>query len=172
MSLGRFSSLFICRATCMFLNSPRTHCPAVWNAWYRSVLSLNSDASWHPVLYWRRTFPLSLEVLFQPVLTSKNPVHPPHFFPASRSANVVSHKKSYTRVVVRCPSEGMMKKPTALAPSAKKIQVVAPIGFGSEDPYRLTLGTFSDIFVFYRNETVLLCPCITVAFKKCKRCVL
>ena len=49
LSLGRFSSLFVCLATCMFLNSPRTHCPAVWNAWYPSVLSLNSDASWHPV---------------------------------------------------------------------------------------------------------------------------
>ena len=67
MSLGRFSSLFICPATCMFLNSPRTHCPTVWNAWYSSVFSLNSDASWHPVLCWRRTFPLLLVVLFQPV---------------------------------------------------------------------------------------------------------
>ena len=67
MSLGRFSSLFICPATCMFLNSPRTHCPAVWKAWYRSVFSLNSDASWHLVLCWRRTFPLSLEMLYQPV---------------------------------------------------------------------------------------------------------
>ena len=57
MSSGRFSSLFLCPATCMFLNSPRTHCPAVWNAWYRSVFSLNSDASWHPVFCKRRTIP-------------------------------------------------------------------------------------------------------------------
>ena len=66
MSLGRFSSLFVCPAT-WFLNSPRTPSSCCWNAWYRSVFSLNSDASWHTVFCWRRTFSLSLEVLFQSV---------------------------------------------------------------------------------------------------------
>ena len=57
-----------------------------------------------------------------------------------------------------------MKEPTALAPSAKNFQVVAPIGYGSESPYRLPSALFG-YFVFLRNETVLLCLCITVHLK-------
>ena len=35
-----------------------------------------------------------------------------------------------------------MTEPTALAPSAKNVQVVAPIGYGSEGPYRLPAALF------------------------------
>ena len=55
-----------------------------------------------------------------------------------------------------------MKEPTALVPSAKNVQVAAPIGCGSEGPYRLPSALFG-YFVFPRNETVLLCHCITVS---------
>ena len=60
MSLGRFSVL---PPACFSTLRERI----VWNAWYPSVFSLNSDASWHPVICWRQMFPLSLEVLFHPV---------------------------------------------------------------------------------------------------------
>ena len=59
-----------------------------------------------------------------------------------------------------------MKEPTALAPSAKNFEVVAPVGYGSEGPYRLPSALFGYSVFFPRNETVLLCLCITVSFKK------
>ena len=63
-----------------------------------------------------------------------------------------------------------MKEPTALAPSEKNFQVVAPVGCGSEGPHRLP-STLFGYFVFSRNETVLLCLCITVSLKK-KMCAM
>ena len=56
-----------------------------------------------------------------------------------------------------------MKEPAALAPSEKNFQVVAPIGYGSEGPYRFPSALFG---YFPRNETVLLWLCITISSKK------
>ena len=58
-----------------------------------------------------------------------------------------------------------MKVPTAWAPSAKNFQVAAPVGYGS-GVHIVFPQHFSDIPLFPRNETVLLCLCPNVSFKK------
>ena len=49
-----------------------------------------------------------------------------------------------------------MKEPTALAPSAKNFQVAAPVGYGSEGPYRLPSALFGySAFSSQRDCTAL-----------------
>ena len=60
----------------------------------------------------------------------------------------------------------MMKEPTMLAPSAMSCQVVAPIWYGLEDPYRLPSADSRCFVLFLRDKTVLLCCCVIVSIIK------
>ena len=89
-------------------------------------------------------FPLSVVPASVP---SKKPVDSTTLLSCIAKCNVVSRKNCTPELWSGDP-ERMMKEPTALATSEKNFQVVAPIGYGSEGPYRLPSALFG-YFVFF-----------------------